>query len=670
MCGILGICAPPDFSDRVKIKKNLEDLFVLSETRGKEASGMALFNGKEIRYLKSPFPASDLISSKIFSREINGLIGIRHIPIVIIGHSRLVTNGYEHENSNNQPVVKNGMLTVHNGIITNELDLWKKYPDEKKETQLDSELIPTLLNRSKDLGFSIPKALRFFYKEIHGMTTFATLFSQDRKLIVATNNGSLYYIFDKKNKSLIFASERYFLNIISKSKSKDSFWSKNIRIHNLKPNHYILLDFEKFNLICENFESTSRNDLFLTANPVPIVMLNQKITKKPVLINRSMEHVQAKIPQSVVTEVEKRKALISRIKRCTKCILPETFPYISYDEKGVCNYCHGHQQIKPLGLRAFKDCVDHYKRKFTRCADCLVPFSGGRDSSFALHFVKEELGMNPIAFSYDWGMLTDLARRNQSRMCGALNVEHILVSADIRKKREYIRKNVLAWLKRPRLGTIPLFMAGDKQFFYFINLLMKQNNVRVSIFGENLLETTRFKSGFCGIKPNFDINKTYTLGTPDKIKMAMYYAKEYMCNPGYLNSSLLDTLDAFKSYYIINHFNINIYDYIPWDEEKINSILINNYQWETDPETSTTWRIGDGTAAFYNYIYYMLAGFTENDTFRSNQVREGQIEREEALISAQEENLPRFDSINWYCSTIDIDFSETIKQINVIPTLY
>ena len=152
-----------------------------------------------------------------------------------------------------------------------------------------------------------------------------------------------------------------------------------------------------------------------------------------------------------------------------------------------------------------------------------MPFSGGRDSSFALHYVVEELGLKPIAFSYDWGMITDLARRNQSRMCGKLGVEHILVSADIRKKRRNIRKNVLAWLKKPSLGTMPLFMAGDKQYFYFANKLMKQNDLTLSILGENLLETTNFKSGFCGVKPNFGQEHTYSLSIKDRIKMAYYY---------------------------------------------------------------------------------------------------------------------------------------------------
>ena len=48
---------------------------------------------------------------------------------------------------------------------------------------------------------------------------------------------------------------------------------------------------------------------------------------------------------------------------------------------------------------------------------------------------------------------------------------------------------------------------------------------------------------------------------------------------------------------------IHIYDYWKWDEDEINKVLINQYDWETATDTNTTWRIGDGTAAFYNYIY-------------------------------------------------------------------
>jgi len=278
--------------------------------------------------------------------------------------------------------------------------------------------------------------------------------------------------------------------------------------------------------------------------------------------------------------------------------------------------------------------------------------------------------MNPISYSYDWGMITDLARRNQSRSCGKLGIEHILVSADIHKKRRNIRKNVLSWLRRPNLGTVPLFMAGDKQYFYHANRLGKQNDIKLIILCENLLETTHFKSGFCGIKPVFNTANTYTLSISNQMKMVMFYGKEYLLSPSYHNVSMLDTLSAFLSYNIIPHDYLNMFNYLRWEEKSIEDVLINEYDWELSPDTRTTWRIGDGTASFYNFIYYILSGFSENDTFRSNQIREGMLERENALALVNDENTPRYESIRWYCETIGIDFETTIDRINEAPKLY
>jgi len=102
----------------------------------------------------------------------------------------------------------------------------------------------------------------------------------------------------------------------------------------------------------------------------------------------------------------------------------------------------------------------------------------------------------------------------------------------------------------------------------------------------------------------------------------------------------------------------------------VNDTLINQYDWETAIDTSTTWRIGDGTAGFYNYVYYTVAGFTEHDTFRSNQIREGQLTREKALELVENENQPRYQNIRWYLDTLGLNFEEVIKIVNSIPKLY
>ena len=670
MCGIFGISIKKESSLKAKYKDVLKTLFILSESRGKEASGFALNNGKELRYLKSPFPASELVKSDVFSKEIDDLFTIDNPFYTIIGHSRLVTNGYEQYNENNQPVIKNDQAVIHNGIIVNDTDLWKKYSDEKKLSDLDSELIPTLISRFNKQEGSLRSAFSKLYEEIYGMTSIAVMPFGLNNLILATNNGSVYYTTSRNGDAFIFASERYILNTLIDNLKLQDLIDKG-QIKQLHANQICCVNSTNNSFEISTLASNPKefSNLEKRNEPLKEFEIKEKVSNKSVHVNTSMEHRNVTISKTFKDEIEKRNLKIASLKRCSKCILPETFPFIAFDDKGICNYCNNYSPLQFKGPEKFKELLDKYRSK-DGSPDCLMPFSGGRDSSYALHYVKKELGMTPIAFSYDWGMLTDLARRNQARMCGRLGIEHILISADIRKKRENIRKNVLAWLKHPHLGTIPLFMAGDKQYFYFANLLMEQNKLDLSILGENMLETTRFKTGFCGIKPKFDSERTYSLSTADKLKMIFFYGKEYIVNPAYINSSLLDTLDSFKSYYVMKHNNINIFDYLPWEEEKIESVLINEYDWETDPGTKSTWRIGDGTAAFYNYIYYVVAGFTENDTFRSNQIREGSITRAFALEKANTENQPRWDSIQWYCNTIGIDFEGAIEKINQIETIY
>ena len=107
-----------------------------------------------------------------------------------------------------------------------------------------------------------------------------------------------------------------------------------------------------------------------------------------------------------------------------------------------------------------------------------------------------------------------------------------------------------------------------------------------------------------------------------------------------------------------------------WKEAEVEDVIINQYGWEKAVDTDSTWRIGDGTASFYNYIYTLVAGFSENDTFRSNQIREGSITRGEALDLIYKENLPRYNSLKWYLKIIDLDYESTIKRINSIPRMY
>lgn len=345
-------------------------------------------------------------------------------------------------------------------------------------------------------------------------------------------------------------------------------------------------------------------------------------------------------------------------------------PFIEFDTNGVCNYCNNYElKNKPKSKDILYDLLEGYRRNGDR--DCIVPFSGGRDSCYGLHLIVKEFDLNPITYTYDWGMVTDLGRRNISRMCSKLHVENIVISADLIQKRKNIRKNLSAWLSNPHLGMLNILMAGDKHFFRYVEDIKRENSISLNLWGVNPLETTHFKAGFLGMPPNFDEKMVYSSGFNKQFKYQSLRFKQFLNNTKYLNSSLFDTLrgEYYRSFHKKSDY-FHIFDFWRWDENEINNCLRDEYDWEFAIDTSTSWRIGDGTAAFYNYVYFVVAGFSEHDTFRSNQIREGDITRDEALELVNRENMPRYENMKWYLDLLGFDFKDTLNVINRIPKLY
>ena len=158
--------------------------------------------------------------------------------------------------------------------------------------------------------------------------------------------------------------------------------------------------------------------------------------------------------------------------------------------------------------------------------------------------------------------------------------------------------------------------------------------------------------------------RAWNISILEKLTIAFFYAKQMALNPAYLNSSIFDSISAYISSYFLEHDYLQLFDYVPWDEQTVNTTLIKEFEFEVLEDSPTTWRIGDGTVPFYNYIYLALAGFSEFDTFRSNQIRDGKLDRNEALKKLALENKPRFDAIKEYCCTVGVSFDKTIKIIN------
>ena len=663
MCGVFGLVVERDSDlDPASIGPLLRRLYRVSESRGKEAAGLALhIEGQPgIEVQKAAVRGSRLIATPS-SRRLLDLAreGVAQgARVVLLGHTRMVTNGDPSDNGNNQPVAGDRVIVLHNGIITNEGLLWEQNPDLERAHEVDTELVMRLIERDLARGASLESSFRDVVHTIAGANTLAVLDGESGDLALGTANGSLYLTNavapdpqgDSDERTLVFASEAPILERALERRSGRRIGARASRRgsafekpHQSLPGRTLLLPGD----------GSSRKHGETAFGEIAARPTDHRRGRAPGRSTRTAA--------SLVGLAEVDHAAIARLQRCTRCVLPETFPGIGFDTAGVCSVCASYQSPQTAGILELG-------RRIGPGAKVLFPLSGGRDSCYGLHVAVRELGLTVVAFTYDWGMVTDLARRNISRMCGELGVEHILISADIARKRSHVRKNVLAWLDRPNLGTIPLFMAGDKQFFFHAQRLRRQHEARLVLFSMNPYERTDFKVGFAGVADGGSRKAMhYDLDLLGKFRVLGFYGSEMLRNRGFLNASLIDSATGYLSYYAIPKDYASLYDFLEWREADVDRVLVEEYGWETSPDSTTTWRIGDGTAPFYNYLYLRIAGFTENDALRSNQIRAGHVTRDWAMARLDEENVPRHESLAWYLDTIGLDAVDVIERVNRIP---
>jgi hypothetical protein len=141
-------------------------------------------------------------------------------------------------------------------------------------------------------------------------------------------------------------------------------------------------------------------------------------------------------------------------------------------------------------------------------------------------------------------------------------------------------------------------------------------------------------------------------------------------NPAYINDSIWDTLWAYWCTFVAKDDFLYLFHYLPWSEEEIVGTIRREYDWEVAQDTKSTWRIGDGTAAWYNYIYQTIAGWSEDEVMLSNMIREKHMSREEAFRRAAEYAPPRWPSIREYAQLVGFNCEEALTIINGAPKVY
>lgn len=179
MCAIFGLL---DYKGKLTAAQRLQIIKVLgtaAEVRGTDATGIAFFQRNRLCIQKAPKPAHKMryrIPSDVR---------------IIMGHTRMTTQGNAKHNQNNHPFPgKAGNTTfalAHNGVLTNdqELRLLHNLPETGIET--DSYVAVQLIEKQKELS---PDSLQKMVELLEGHFTF-TVLDQDNNLYFIKGNNPL-----------------------------------------------------------------------------------------------------------------------------------------------------------------------------------------------------------------------------------------------------------------------------------------------------------------------------------------------------------------------------------------------------------------------------------------------------------------------------------------------
>jgi hypothetical protein len=121
------------------------------------------------------------------------------------------------------------------------------------------------------------------------------------------------------------------------------------------------------------------------------------------------------------------------MKTCSKCVLPDTFPGISFNEEGVCNHCQRFESFSATAEEKLEYQVNldlacnRYALSMPYGTHILMAYSGGKDSTYSLRLFVEKYGANVLAFTFDNGFISHQAWENIKTVCDALGVRHLII---------------------------------------------------------------------------------------------------------------------------------------------------------------------------------------------------------------------------------------------------
>jgi N-acetyl sugar amidotransferase len=160
-----------------------------------------------------------------------------------------------------------------------------------------------------------------------------------------------------------------------------------------------------------------------------------------------------------------------RMKRCVKCNIPETHETITFDANGVCNIC-SQQSFK-------RDAIDWTQRKKDLDAlveqyrgkadyDCIIPFSGGKDSTWTLYYLVKEYDLKPLVVRFDHGFMRPNLEDNVKRTMRRLGVDYYTFTPNWKVVQKlmlqaFLEKGDFCWHCHTGIFSYPMRVAIEKK---------------------------------------------------------------------------------------------------------------------------------------------------------------------------------------------------------------
>lgn len=316
------------------------------------------------------------------------------------------------------------------------------------------------------------------------------------------------------------------------------------------------------------------------------------------------------------------------MKFCTRCIMPDTRPGITFNKDGVCIACQNNERKRSIDWDArfeeLKVLCDKYRRKQPGQYDCIIAVSGGKDSHYQVHVMKELMGMNPLLITVeDFFTMTEAGKHNVQNISEAFGCNPISFKPD-RKAAKVISRYMFEKYGRPLwyvdrlLYTVPLYYAAALN----IPLLVYGENVSYEYGGVNDKETYSARDQvFNGVAPGIELDELVAAGV-DRDELA------YLEAP---SQELLDRLDPIYLSYFVEWNAVKNYEFA-----KTRGFKDLTHEWERTNHIENFNQIDSYGYLLNAWMKYPKYGHAYATDYAARWVRYGLLTRDQAVTLAEE----------------------------------